>query len=87
MNKRQYTYVALTTTNPQTGWSIVAVGHNKTEVKDFSENKLHHDVEPGHVRDIYADTELKNLRVVSKTKAIREYHIDADAIAFGNWIS
>ena len=58
------TYIAMTTHNYQmSGFHIIlAAGHNKQAVRDAAEAKI-----IGH--DIYADTERKNLVVVSKTKA------------------
>lgn len=73
------TYVAVTTTNPQHGWKQIAIGSDKDAVRDEAEHRI-----AGHVwnevKDIYMQTELTNLRVVSKTVAKRQYHVDIDAI-------
>jgi hypothetical protein len=73
------TYVAVTSTNPQNGWREVTTGTDKTAVRDAAEQNI-----AGHqwnqVKDIYTQTELTNLRVVSKTTAKRDFGVDIDAV-------
>jgi hypothetical protein len=73
------THVAVTSTNPQNGWRAVTTGNDKAAVRDAAEQKI-----AGHVwnqaKDIYTQTELTNLRVVSKTTAKRNYGVDIDAV-------
>jgi hypothetical protein len=76
MSKR--TYVAVTTTNPQHGWKEVATGSNPTELRDRAERKIAGN-QWNQVKDIYTETELINLRVVSKTDAKRKFGVDIDA--------
>lgn len=73
------TYVAVTTTNPQYGWKAVETGTDKSAVRDTAERKIAGS-QWNEVKDIYTQTELTNLRVVSKTVAKRQYHVDIDAI-------
>lgn len=73
------TYVAVTTTNAQTnGWHEVARGADKQAVQAAAEQKI-----AGHQwdqqKDIYTETELRNLHVVSKTNAKRTFKVDIDA--------
>lgn len=77
------TYIALTTHNYQmSGMNIViAAGTNEQIVRDYAERKISERLVTPIGTDIYADTELKNLRVVSKTKAQKLYGFD-----FDNWI-
>jgi len=72
------TYVAVTTTNPQYGWNEVATGGDKEAVREAAERKIAGN-QWNQVKDIYTQTELTNLRVVSKTIAKREYGVDIDA--------
>lgn len=77
MSKR--TYVAVTSINPQHGWKEVATGSNQTELRDQAERKIAGN-QWNEVKDIYTQTELANLRVVSKTDAKRKYGVDIDAV-------
>lgn len=76
MSKR--TYVAVTTTNPQHGWNEVLTGDNAESVRDEAERKIA-GYQWNQAKDIYTQTKLTNLRVVSKTTAKREYGVDIDA--------
>ena len=63
------TYVALTTTNYQTnGYHEVARGGDKASVRLEAETKIVGN-QVDMPKDIYTQTELVNLIVVSKTKA------------------
>lgn len=73
------TYVAVTTTNPQHGWKKVEVGSDKDAVRDAAERRIAGS-QWNEVKDIYTQTKLTNLRVVSKTTAKRQYYVDIDAI-------
>lgn len=72
------TYVAVTTTNPQHGWHEVTSGTDKEQVREAAERQIA-GAQWNQVKDIYTQTELTNLRVVSKTTAKREYGVDTDA--------
>lgn len=80
------TYIALTATNPPSDWHVVPdtdalgrgrllVGSDSDQLMRYAEYTLHHGHPERRVNDIYLDTELVNLRVVSKTKALRVYGI------------
>lgn len=79
MSKR--TYVAVTTTNPQYGWNEVCTGGNAESVRNDAERKIAGN-QWNQVKDIYTQTQLTNLRVVSKTIAKREYGVDIDKVEF-----
>ena len=76
------TYYALTTQNSQmSGWSIVAHGTDQAAVREDAYRILSGRPDgdcSARVQDIYLDTELKNLRIVSKTRARRCYGINDD---------
>lgn len=76
------TYVAVTTTNPQHGWHEVASGCDKDAVKEQAERQIA-GTQWNQVKDIYTQTELVNLRVVSKTDAKRKYGVDIDKVEYG----
>jgi len=67
-------YVAITTTKPQYGWSEVARGENKSELRDAAERKIAgrfwNEVKPMEVQ-----TKLTNLRIVTASQAKRQYKI------------
>ena len=73
------TYYIISTTNPQVeGWSIYRVCNSRKEaeleidnIDEFKDKSELHN-------DIYAQTLLKNSRVVSKTEAERKYHCNDD---------
>lgn len=72
------TYYALTTLNEQTnGWDIVALGADKAATLEaaYADIYRRNGSGPNRVHDIYTDTELKNLVVVSQTVARRRYGI------------
>lgn len=72
--RRKNLYLALTTINPHTsGFKIVAAGHNKKAVEDAAYKAI------GGGTDLEAETYRKNLRVVSKTAAKRNYNVNWDA--------
>lgn len=73
-------YVALTTHNYQmSGMNIVvATGTDEEQVREEAERKISEKLVTEVGTDIYADTELKNLVVVSKTEAKRRYGFDWD---------
>jgi len=73
------TYVAITTTNAQHGWSKVATGSNKKEVLAKAEQIICGD-QMDQVKDIYTQTKMSNLKVVSKTVAKRTYGVDIDKV-------
>lgn len=74
------TYVAVTTTNAQqNGWREVITGSDKAEVQEKAERQICGNQYDGP-KDIYTQTELRNLRVVSKTEAKRTFGVDIDAI-------
>ena len=75
------TYVAVTTTNPQHGWKEVTTGADKEQVRNTAERQIAGN-QWNQVKDIYTQTELTNLRVVSKTTAKREYGVDIDRIEY-----
>lgn len=71
------TYYALTTQNAQmSGWSIRATGTDKEQVRRDAEGEIERLcgplVQPVGT-NIFTDTELKNLVVVSETVAKRRY--------------
>jgi len=68
-------YIALTTYNSQmSGYNIIlAAGHDKGKVQEAA-----YEIIGDTGRSIYADTEFKNLVVVSRTKAKRLYKFDFD---------
>ena len=73
-------YIALTTTNAQqNGWKVLAYGLNADAVEAKAREIIGDPagIAPGSVRDIYAETEHKNLRVVSKTDA-KKFGVDYD---------
>lgn len=74
------TYYALTTLNPQEGWNIVAAGHDKQAVAQAAGEAL------GEIHDIFDETRHKNLTVVSKTRAQREYGIVVHYNDAVNWV-
>ncbi len=63
-------FYALTTTNPSGGWYIVAIEDTKAKAYETAENELIFSR-----GDIYGQTKRTNLRVVSKTKARKEFGI------------
>ncbi len=67
-------YVAITTTN-FADWRKVCTGGNADTVRQQAERMI---VGPqwDQVKDIYTQTKLVNLRVVSKTEAKRKYGVD-----------
>lgn len=70
-------YFAITTVNAQqSGWYIVAEGDHKEKTLATGIKALN----KGQARDITTDTELKNLIVVSKSKAMREYGISKERL-------
>jgi len=71
------TYLALTTTG--NGWKVLAIGADCDAVERRAREIIGDPagIAPGSVRDIYAETEHKNLRVVSKTVA-KNYGINYD---------
>ena len=75
------TYVAITTTNPQNGWHEVETGTDKATVRDAAERKIAGN-QWDKSKDIYTQTELTNLRVVSKTEAKRKYGVDIDKVEY-----
>jgi hypothetical protein len=75
------TYVAVTTTTPQHGWKEVATGSNKEQLRDEAERKIAGN-QWNTVKDIYVQTELTNLRVVSRTDAKRKFGVDIDAAEY-----
>lgn len=79
MSKR--TYVAVTTINPQHGWNEVATGTDKDQVREDAERQIAGN-QWNQVKDIYTQTQLVNLRVVSKTEAKTRYNVDIDRIDY-----
>jgi hypothetical protein len=73
----KHTFVAVTTTNPRYGWYQVATGTDKAKLEDEAARKIAGN-QWDTAKDICTQTELTNLRVVSKTDAKREYHVDVD---------
>ena len=70
------TYVAVTSTNPQVeGWSIVCSGEDKKSVENNAERIICGN-QWNRQKDIYTQTKLENLRVVTKTKAKRTYKVN-----------
>lgn len=69
----KHTYIAMTTHNyQQNGMNIIiAAGNNKVKVKLYAEKTIEWESS-----DIYAETEYKNLVIVSKTTAKRQYKFD-----------
>lgn len=76
------TYLAITTTGGGRGsWYVVADGPNASTVEALAHERIGH---PS--RDITADTETRNLRVVSRTVACRQYGIkDHDWQKYLDW--
>jgi hypothetical protein len=71
------TYVALTTTNPQTGhYKVLATGENKAEVEQQAEQSI-------AGTDIYAETERKNLLVWPVSKVRRSPAINR---TYNEWL-
>lgn len=71
------TYIALTTTNyQQNGYKEIVRGNNKEAVRNEAEIKIVGG-QVNQVKDIYTQTELRNLIVVSKTKA-KKLGVDVD---------
>ena len=63
------TYLALTTTNyRQNGYHVVSSGSDKAAVRKQAEEKI------GNA-DIYAQTEQRNLIVISKSEARRKGYV------------
>jgi len=60
------TYYAITTINAQHGWEVVCSGSDKAVVRELAEREICGD-QWDHVKDIYVQTKLKNLAVLSKT--------------------
>lgn len=78
-------YVAITTTNAQqNGWHEVASGTNKAEVQAQAERQIAGN-QWDKPKDIYTQTELANLTVVSATVAKRTYKVDPDQIDTSSW--
>lgn len=71
------TYLAITTTNPEHGYEVLAYGSDKEKVREAAEEQIG-DIRRDYGTDIYAETRHKNLRVVSKTKAKLALGIDYD---------
>lgn len=71
------TYVAVTSTNPQQGWEEITHGTDKEQVQIDAESEIA-GAQWNQSKDIYTQTKLRNLRVVSKTTAKREYGVDID---------
>lgn len=72
------TYIAMTTHNyQQSGMNIIlAAGPNERRVREYAEREIVKSLVTPIGTDIYADTEMKNLIVVSKTKALRNFGFD-----------
>lgn len=75
------TYVAITTINPQTGWSEVLTGTNKKDVQEAAGRKIA-GVFWNEQKPIDVQTQLTNLKVVSKTKAKRTYNVGIDRVEY-----
>ena len=74
MNKQYY---ALTSQNPQLlGWRIVGIGATAAEAECEAKAALL----PLRADDIYAQTDHRNLRIVSKTEAQRRYGVSARVV-------
>jgi hypothetical protein len=71
------TYVAITTINPQFGWHEVTIGKNKSSVRKSAKQKIA-GAYWNKEKPIDVQTELVNLKVVSKTQAKRIYGVDID---------
>ena len=72
------TYVALTTVNyQQDGYHEVLTGSNKEQVRQDAERQICGD-QWNNTKDIYTQTEIANLIVVSKTEAKRKWGVDID---------
>lgn len=68
------TYIAITTENAALlGWTMIACGPDRATLLREAEQA----VTPGTqaARDIYTETRLKNLRVVTLTEARRKYAV------------
>lgn len=78
-NTRKYTYIALTTHNAQmSGYNMVlAAGHDKAAVASKA-REIIGDIRTEYGTDIYKETEHKNLIVVSKTRAKKEFGFNWD---------
>lgn len=73
------TYLALTTINfQQNGYKVVGQGVSKEVVRRQAEDEIIGN-QKNQAKDIYTDTELKNLIVVSKSYAKRKFGIDIDS--------
>jgi hypothetical protein len=74
---RKHTYIALTTHNAQmNGYNLViAAGHSRKAV-EAKAREIIGPVVTEYGTDIYKDTEHKNLIVVSKTRAKRDFGFD-----------
>lgn len=70
---RRKRFVALTTTNPQMGWRALAIGPDPSTVRAEAEARI-------CGNDLYAQTERRNLVVVSRTTALRQYGKSEDSI-------
>lgn len=75
MARKKPTYIALTTHNFQmSGMNIlIAAGHDWEKVYDHALAEITRNLVTEIGTDIYADTERKNLIVVSMTEAKRRY--------------
>ena len=67
------TYVALTTTNAQSGWELLAERTTRDAAWRAGEDALdrRYGLPCDRAHDIYEDTERKNLTVLSLTTALR----------------
>ncbi|HAM57625.1 MAG TPA: hypothetical protein DCQ64_20310 [Candidatus Rokubacteria bacterium] len=75
MNKQYY---ALTSQNPQLlGWRVVGIGVTAAE----AEREAIATLPAAGADDIYAQTDHRNLRVVSKTMAQRRYGVSERVVA------
>lgn len=70
------TFYALTSTNPAAGYDIIAVASDRATAQQRADAALTGD----RTRDIYLDTQLKNLVVVSRTTALRRYGVGEGTI-------
>ena len=74
------TYYAMTTTCPRHhGWKIIAVGSSIAEAKLEAEALLGGNLgDAVRSHDVYRETELKNLTILSRSAAIRKGYIPQD---------
>lgn len=71
-------YVAVSTTNAQqNGWEAIVTGNNKKAIEEAAKRRIEsdHTVRSTNTIDIYGETLLRNLRVVSKSEAKRKYKV------------